>query len=203
MLQLLLMRLQKINHIYIWFLLANLEDILRPVNARSIILGIFDPFYHKLDGNPLGALDECWAKRTLFQFDLFKTYSEAGRLINLEIDAPSLTGISCTCGNYCSNMRMLLLFSGVTLDLWLGNYIGSSSRYGIKQVSLMSILYGAPLCEMRCTISAYFGGIVPSLINVTVEKSSSKTTWNLGEIWPVSGFITRANDHAWNSEWPR
>ena len=37
-------------------------------------------------------------------------------------------------------------------------------------------------------------GIFPSLINVTVENSSSKTIWNWGETWSVAGFRTRATD---------
>ena len=40
-------------------LLANLEDLLIPAVSRSIILGIFDPFYPFQDGIPLGALDYC------------------------------------------------------------------------------------------------------------------------------------------------
>ena len=44
------------------FLLANLTDLLRTVDARSIILGIFDPFSPLSAspyGIPLGALDDC------------------------------------------------------------------------------------------------------------------------------------------------
>ena len=40
-------------------LLSNLENLLRPVYDRSIILGIFDPFSPSRDGIPLGALDIC------------------------------------------------------------------------------------------------------------------------------------------------
>ena len=40
-------------------LLANLEDLLRPVDARSIILGIFDPFSPSRYVIPLGMLDDC------------------------------------------------------------------------------------------------------------------------------------------------
>ena len=42
-------------------LLANLADILIPVDSRSIILVIFDPFYPSRDGIPLGTLGDCWA----------------------------------------------------------------------------------------------------------------------------------------------
>ena len=40
-------------------LLANLADIMRLVDARTIILDIFDPFYLLRDGIPLDALGGC------------------------------------------------------------------------------------------------------------------------------------------------
>ena len=40
-------------------LLANLEDLLRPVDDRLIILGIFDPFSTSQDSIPLEELDDC------------------------------------------------------------------------------------------------------------------------------------------------
>ena len=36
-------------------------------------------------------------------------------------------------------------------------------------VSFRLILSGAPFCELRCTRSVHFGGIVPFIINRTVE----------------------------------
>ena len=39
-------------------LLANLTDLLRPVDDISIILGIFDTFPSSQDGIPLGVLDD-------------------------------------------------------------------------------------------------------------------------------------------------
>ena len=56
------------------------------------------------------------------------------------------------------------------------------------------------LCDLICTRSIKFVGIVPSLMNGPVENSSSNTTWNLGESWPVDAFITIATDTAWNSK---
>ena len=59
-------------------LLAKREYILRPVDARSIILVIFDPFYTLstfLSGIPLGALDDYWKKPTFFISDVFQTPS--------------------------------------------------------------------------------------------------------------------------------
>ena len=47
------------NKPYLCFgLLANLEDILRPVGARLIIFGIFGPFYRSQDGIPKCVLDD-------------------------------------------------------------------------------------------------------------------------------------------------
>ena len=40
-------------------LLANLADLLRPVDPRSTILVIFDPFSPSQDGIPLGLLGDC------------------------------------------------------------------------------------------------------------------------------------------------
>ena len=40
-------------------LLSNLTDTLGIVDARSIILGIFDPFTPSLYGIPWGELDDC------------------------------------------------------------------------------------------------------------------------------------------------
>ena len=141
-------------------------------------------------------------KQTFGKFDVFWTTLEDGHLINSEIDAPSLTGIYCMWGTDCNNTSVILLLSGETIGLWLGVSMGSYSIYGVNQVSLRSIFSDAPLCEMRCKIFVQFGGIVPSLMNKAVKISSSNTTWNWGETWPVYGFRTRATDSAWNDECP-
>ena len=77
-------------------LLANLSDLLRPVDSRSIILEIFDPFSPSKYGIPLSALDDCWEKQTLFNFDMFWTPSESRRLCNSEADDTLLDILSCT-----------------------------------------------------------------------------------------------------------
>ena len=136
-------------------------------------------------------------------FMSFKIPPKDGRSITLETDTTSLDGPSCMCGTFCDGVIMLLLFYGETLGSWLGVYLGSSSRSGVNQVSLGSILPGAPLCEMHFTRSVQFGVIVTSLMNGTVENSSSNTTHNWGETWLVSGFRTRATDTPWNGEWQR
>ena len=48
----------------------------------------------------------------------------------------------------------------------------------MKQVSVRSVLSGAPICKLCCFISVLLGGIVPYLISVTVENSSLNTTCN-------------------------
>ena len=70
----------------------------------------------------------------------------------------------------------------------------------MNQVSLRSILYGATIYDIYCTIYVQVGGILPLLMNGTVENSSSNTTHNWGETWPVSGFKTRGTDPVWNGE---
>ena len=181
-------------------LLSNLANLLRPVYSRSKFLGIFDPFSPSLDGIPLGELDDCWVKRSVFKFDIFKTLSEAGRLITSDTGDTFLTVLSCTCSTDCDELIVFLLFSGATLGSWLVFLLGSSSTYGLNQVSLRSIFFAAPLCELCSTRYTKFGVIVTYLKNGTVENSSSNTTWNWGETWQVSGFRTRGTDPAWNGE---
>ena len=92
-------------------LLSNLADLVKLIDARPIILGIFDPFYLSRYGIPLDDLDYCWAKRTFYKFDVFQTPSEAGCSITSETGAPLLSWLSCMGGTYCDNMSILLLFS--------------------------------------------------------------------------------------------
>ena len=186
-----------------WVLLANLAYLLRPVDSRLVILGIFDAFFISREVSPLGALDDCWEKQNFFKFDVCQTPPESVHSINSETHSPSLAGTSFTCGLGCNCVRMLLLFSGATLGSRLGGFLRSSLRYWVNQVFLRSIWSGAPICDLRYTRYVQFGVIVPSLMNGTVDNSSSNTTWNWGETWPVSGFITRDTYPAWNVEWPR
>ena len=80
-----------------------------------------------------------------------------------------MTGLSCTCCKDYEYVIIFLSFSGATLFMWVGVSLGSSSRSGVKQVSLSSILSCAMLYDLHCTRSVQFGVIVPSLMNVTVE----------------------------------
>ena len=106
MIQLLLMIIGKINHIFL-ALLSNLEDLLRPVYARLIILAIFGPLSPLQYGIPLGVFGDYLEKQDLFEIDVFQTLSEAGSLITSETDAPSMDGLSCSCSTYCNNVSML------------------------------------------------------------------------------------------------
>ena len=188
------------------FLLSNRIDDLIPFLAKLFTLCIFDPFssfYTSWYCIPLVALDNCWARPTFSNFDLWENTLENGYFCYSEADAPSMDGPSCTGGSDCNNASVLLLFSGATLRSWLRISLEYSSRYGVNQVLLISLFSRALLCELWCTRSVQFGVIGPSLINGTVENLSSNTTCNWGETWPVYGFINRATDPAWHSEWPR
>ena len=151
-------------------LVANTEDLLRPVYARVIILGIFDPFCPSWYVIPLGELDGCWEKIDLFEFDVLQTPSEAGCLTASDTGDLSMAGLSFTCGMDCNVVSVLLLFSRATLSSWLGGLLVSSSRSVVNQVFLRSILYGAPILELCCTRYVQFGGIVNSLMNGTAEN---------------------------------
>ena len=71
--------------IFVWVYSPNLSDLLRPVDARSIILGIFDPFIPYLPHK----ISSSWARYIYFEKKLplnlmcFKLPSEYGRLITL------------------------------------------------------------------------------------------------------------------------
>ena len=129
---------------------------------------------------PLFTLDDCLEKQKFGNFDVLKSPSEAGHLITSETDSPLLTGISCNYGTVCYDVSIFLLFSSDTLRILVEVSLGSSSRSGVNQVYLRSVLSGSPLCEMSCTRSVQLGGIMPSLINGAVENSSYNTTIILG-----------------------
>ena len=120
-------------------LLANLVDILRPVDVRLIILCLFIPYTPLSSskyGTPLGVLDGCWTKLTLFKFNVFKTPSEYGRPITSETGYTFLSELYCTCGTDCGDVIVLLLLSGATLGSWLEVFLVFSSIYGVNQLSL-------------------------------------------------------------------
>ena len=73
---------------------------------------------------------------------------------------------------------MLILFSGPMIGLCHGFFLSYFSRYGANQLYFGSIFSGAPLFDLRFKRSVKLGGIVPYLINVTVEKSSLNSTCN-------------------------
>ena len=154
--------------------LANLEDILRPVDFRSTILGIFYPFSTLSPsqyGIPPEKLDDRRAKIIFFKFDVFWTPSEAERLITLETGTPFMARLSCICSSDWGDVIVLLLFSGVMLGLWLGIYLGYSSLSVLNQLYLMWMLSGVLICKLRCTRYVQFGGIVPYFMNGNLENS--------------------------------
>ena len=153
--------------------------------------------------HPTGRVGWLLSKKTLFKFGVFRTPLEAVRLIASETGDPLMAGLSCTFGTYFDDMSVLLLFSGSMLGLWIGVLLGSFSRTGVNQVSLRLIFSVAQVCELHCTRSVQLWVIVPSLINRTVENSSSNTTWNWVDTLTVDGFRTMATDPVWNGEWLR
>ena len=117
-------------------LLYKLLDLLRPVDTRSIILGIFDPFYPSRDGIPLGTLGDCWAKLAFFKFYVFQTPLETGSLITSENDDLFLTRLSCTFCTVCDDVTTFMLFYGATHGTWVGVSLRYYSISGANQVSL-------------------------------------------------------------------
>ena len=163
----------------------------------------FDPFSTSRDGIPMGTLDYFWSKWTFGKFDTFITPSETGRSVTSDTASTSLNGISCTCCTDCGGVIISLLFYCVTFGTCVGVSLGYYSISGVNQIYLRSIVYGAPLCDLSCKRYFQFGGMVPYLMNGTVENSSSNTTWNWGETWPVVGFRTRVTYTALNDKGPR
>ena len=179
-------------------LLAKLVDILMSVDTILIILDIFYPFSPSWNDTPLGMLYDCWEEKTFGKSDVFLTPSETGCLITSDTDSPLLT-----CYTEFDGVTIFILFSGENISTWVGVILWSFSRSGMNKLSLKTILSGAPLCELRCTICFQFWGIVSSLVNVTVENSSSNTTWNWVETWSVAVFNIRATNPAWYGQCPR
>ena len=142
--------------------------------------------------------DEFWAKPAFPSFYVLLTPSETGCYCNSEGRDTFLAGTSCTRCLDGTIVSVLVLFSVATLGSCFKVFLRSYSRYGVNKVSLGSILSGANLFEMRCTRSLQLVGIVQYTKNGIVGKSLSNTTCNWGDALPVSGFITRSTDTAWN-----
>ena len=126
-------------------LLSTPADILRPVDNRSVILGLVDPFSPSWDGIPLSTLGYCWEKLTFGKSDVFRNPLETGHLVNSETDTPLLIVLSCNCFTGWYDVIIFLLFSGETLGTWVGVSLGYSSRSEVNQVSMRSIFSGAPI----------------------------------------------------------
>ena len=129
-------------------------------------------------------LDGCWDKSTLLHF----IYCKLPRKMDVhEIQRDFLY------------VRFgLLLFVNIWSNAWLVSWIFMRyySRYGVNQVSLRSILSVKLICDLHCTRSVQFGGIVTYLMNETVDNSSSNTTWNCGKKWPVARLSTISTNPA-------
>ena len=82
-------------------------------------------------------------------------------------------------------------FFGISLKIW--------SEQSILEVNIIRCKPMWATLHKICPI----GVIVPSLINGTVENSSSNTTLNWGEIWTVAGFRIRDYDPVRNDKLTR
>ena len=73
-------------------------------------------------------------------------------------------------GGYDASMLFLFSVFVRFLSFCLGVSMDSSSRSGVNFVSSSSMFSIAPLYGMCCKISVQLGGIVPYLINGTVDN---------------------------------
>ena len=121
-------------------LLSNQGDLLVPDDYRSIILGCFDTFYPSWYGIPLGELDNCGARQTLYKFYVFRIF---GRwMLNHFRDWHSLTDRNVLYVRYRLRRR-----ERISIIIWYNSCHMTWNFYGIPlKVSLRSILSGAPLC---------------------------------------------------------
>ena len=157
-------------------LLSNISDLQIPSGDVLIILGILifflyseDPLSPSLDGIPLGILDGFLAKKNP-GFDVPRTPSLTRFFCESEVHAFFLGGPSFTFGLDGNDASMLFLFSllGTMLILCLGVFMRSSSRSGVKHVYFRLIFSGALIFRIHFTRYVQLGGIVTSLINLTV-----------------------------------
>ena len=159
-------------------LFSNLEDRRRPVDTRLIILGILglilyfvDPFSTSRYGFLLVTSDGFWVKLIFSpRFYVLKTSLLTRCLCDLEVRATLLTGNSFIYGLGGDGANVLYSFYnfGTALASRLGVFLGISSIFRVKYVSLKSMLLDAPICDLHCTRSIQFGGIVTYLMNGTV-----------------------------------
>ena len=55
------------------------------------------------------------------------------------------------------------------------SFFGIFIKSRVNQLCWGSIFSGSPLCELHCTITVQFGGILPYLMNGNLENSLSNT----------------------------
>ena len=116
-------------------LLAKLADLLVPVDARSILLGIFDPFYFSRDCIPLGKLDNCWEIWCVVNFLVIWTFNNFR-------DIQSLSGRTFLYMQYGLQQHehvIIILWGGICLLTWgfSGIFINICSEQSVPEVNIL------------------------------------------------------------------
>ena len=147
-------------------------DLLRPVDARFIILGIFDPFLLLSPSQyciALGAFYYCWAKKTLFKVDVFQTTNRSWMFVKFR-GRRSLSGWTFLCVQFRLRRRECFV-----IIIWSDNWLVTWGFSGI----LLSICIESSTPEVNilwCKILWYA----------------------LHKIYPIWGYC--ALPHEWNRE---
>ena len=172
MLQLLLMIIYQMNHILFEFIIQT---------GRS----------PKTNWCQIGHLRHVWYLLSLFSLDIWYTIGRIGWFLS-ETNFLQIWCVSNSLGIWtfdhfrdrCSlagqnflyvwsrllrhERFIIILWSYPRLMTW--GFAGIFPNIWIEQIILQLILYGVPICDLRCTISVPFGVIVPSIMNGTVEN---------------------------------
>ena len=94
-------------------LLSNLAYIMIPVDARSIILGIFYPFHPSLYGIILGTFDDCWVKQTFWRIWCVLNFL-GNWVFDRFRDWRSLSDQTF----WCDSWNMSWSFYGIFINIW-------------------------------------------------------------------------------------
>ena len=172
-------------------LLSNLEYLLRPVDAGSIILEIFDPFSTYIP-RKMASHWECW--NILEQNKQSLNLMCFGLPRKLDVCALQRLFLYVRFGPQRRDSVIIIIWSDDWLVTWgfSGILVNIWSEPGILWVNI--ILCTALWDELHK---------ICQFLVVTVENLSSNTKWYWVDTQPVSEFRTRATDHAWNCEGPR
>ena len=185
MLQLLLIKNLENKPYICLVLLANLADILTPVDTRAIILVILTSFYPR-------DMESHWARWMIIElFVLGYIWCASKSLRNFTFDYFRDWHSLADQTSWCNSWHMSTSFAGIFLKIWSGP--------SILEVNILWCTTFWVLMHKFCTIWGYY--VFPNEWNC--GRFVTKTTWSWVNIWPVAGFRTTATDSAWNGEYPR